>query len=77
MNALRDDIYGGFKIALGRRDLGNPSPLHIQVKRFSGGDHYGVLTAFKDEKIFGKNWAELDVFLKGLHNYTCAEAVLP
>lgn len=77
MNDLRDDVYRGFKAELSTRDLGKLSPLHIQVKRFSEGGHYGVLTAFQYERLFGQNWTKLDVFLKGLHNYKCAEVMLP
>ena len=77
MNDLRDDIYRGFKRELGRRELGKPSPLHIQVKHFSEGDHYGVLTAFQYDQIFGRDWTKLNAFLKGLHNYRCAEVALP
>jgi CRISPR type III-B/RAMP module RAMP protein Cmr1 len=77
MDDLRDDIYRGFKSKLDRSDLGNPSPLHVQVKRFPGGDHYGVLTAFQKDEIFGRGWAELDGFLKSLHDYRCVDVVLP
>lgn len=77
MNDLRDEVYKGFKTELSRRDLGKPSPLHIQVKRFLEGDHYGVLTAFQHEQLFGLHWTKFDVFLRGLHNYKCAEVMLP
>lgn len=77
MNDLREDVYRGFKRNLVRTDLGKPSPLHIQVKRFSDGANYGVLTAFQHDQIFGHNWTKLDAFLKGLHNYKCVEVVLP
>lgn len=82
MDALREDPYRGYKSSRRMRSIGKAdprlaSPLIIQIKRTSGGKHFGVLLAFENAQYLGTNCCHLDGYLNRASSLTSVEIKLP